>query len=142
MRHEVYYNLHKKCLSYRRMPFSRDGIKYNAGLVEHASDLLLEDVVFAVQPAGRRRVVIEQRKNVHAFVRGILLSGTPLVYDVVAADWYLDEVKSILSHPGVVEVTYNPYSWGVFYDRNTLTPVHSADRVYIVGKAIYAVGVK
>ncbi len=57
---EVYRNLHKNCLSVRE-----------GGLViEHAARICIWNPRFVVQPAGRERVVREQRKNVHAFVRG------------------------------------------------------------------------
>ena len=57
---EVYYNLHKKCLSVRKRGL----------VIDHVSSILLKNAEFVVQPAGRKRVVKEKRKNVHAYIRG------------------------------------------------------------------------
>ena len=43
-------------------------------MVCHTDYITLQDCEFVVQPAGRRRVLIEKKKNVHAFVRGYLCS--------------------------------------------------------------------
>lgn len=112
MRVEAYYNLHKKCLSYRRP----------GGRVTHAQSLRLQDVTFSVQPAGRARVLLEQRKNVHAFVRGDLVSTDQ--YPATGEDW--------------VRVTYSPYRWHTFVEADSGRPVSAADEVHIVGSAIYA----
>ena len=55
---QVYYNLHKKCLS----------IRYKGKVIEHAREVTLTDAKFHVQPAGRARVLREKKKNVHAYV--------------------------------------------------------------------------
>ena len=59
---QVYYNLHKKCLS----------IRYKGKVIEHAREVTLTDARFHVQPAGRARVLREKKKNVHAYVSGKL----------------------------------------------------------------------
>ena len=65
IRMECYFNLHKQCLSARPM----------GGRVQHYRWLNMRDVTFAVQPAGRAKVLKERRKNVHAFVRGLVDSS-------------------------------------------------------------------
>jgi len=63
---EIYRNLHKKCFS----------IRHKGKVVDYLYDseeLILQDVKFAVQPAGRERVRREKKKNVHAFVRGTVI---------------------------------------------------------------------
>lgn len=110
MRVEVYYNLHKGCLSYRQP----------GGRVKHADTIALRDATFVVQPAGRERVRREKRKNVHAFVRGQLVD-VDMPYsmaDVMAA------------------ITYNPYRCDTFVYAGTTEPVHSAERVIIDDKHI------
>jgi hypothetical protein len=91
----VYYNIHRKCYSVLR-----------AGrVVAHVDAIGLVDVRFRVSEAGRRRVLRERRKNVHAFVCG-----------TVSAD----------PGPCEVGVTYQPYIRGDFVRRADLRPVHEA----------------
>ena len=54
----VYRNLHKKCYS-----IQQDGL-----VKAHATELYLFDSVFQVNKKGRERVLVEKKKNVHAFV--------------------------------------------------------------------------
>jgi len=58
----VYFNLHKKLFSVR------DHI--TGIVVGHTNMIALENVTFKVSEAGRQRVLIEKRKNVHAGVLG------------------------------------------------------------------------
>ena len=51
----VYYNLHRKCLSMR----------VKGVVVDHPHAVVLKNVKFRVQPAGRAKVLKEKRKNVH-----------------------------------------------------------------------------
>lgn len=113
MRVEAYYNLHRRCLSYR--PVGR------GGRVAHADVVVLDDVVFAVQPAGRARVLREMRKNVHAFVRGTLVGHEPLP-----------------SKRGWVRVVYDPYRHATFVEADTGLPVLRARRVVIEDRQVWA----
>ncbi len=63
---EVYRNLHKNCFSVRAL-----GGENKGKVIDHVQEITLKDVKFAVQPAGRKRVLKEKQKNVHAFIRGI-----------------------------------------------------------------------
>ena len=84
---EVYRNLHKKCWSVRQ-----------GGKVKvHTSYICLQDVKFVVQPAGREKVLREQKKNVHAFVKGYLISAKT----VNRLNKDIDMTRAA--------VTYNPY---------------------------------
>jgi hypothetical protein len=114
MRVEAYWNLHKHCISFRE---TRKG-----GTVQHAESLHLENVKFAVQPAGRAKVLRDKAKNVHAFVRGEVVSvgqGIP-----PQGEW--------------VKVTYNPYKYDSFVVAETGEPIHEARAVVIEDKRIYA----
>ena len=88
---EVYRNLHNGCMSIRR-----DG-----KVVKHLQpwqSLYLQNVTFAVQPAGREKVRREGKKNVHAFVRGqVILPSTMNCF----TETFKEKCK--------VVVTYNPY---------------------------------
>ena len=84
---EVYRNLHKKCWSVRQ-----------GGKVKvHTSYICLQAAEFVVQPAGRQKVLDEQKKNVHAFVKGYLISARTINRLNKDIEWTMDAV------------TYNPY---------------------------------
>lgn len=58
----VYFNLHKKLFSVR---------DHITGLVVgHTHMIALENAIFKVSEAGRQRVLLEKRKNIHAGVQG------------------------------------------------------------------------
>ena len=63
---EVYRNLHKDCFSVRALNGNQKG-----KVIDRVKSITLKEVTFVVQPAGRKRVLKEKRKNVHAFIRGI-----------------------------------------------------------------------
>ena len=68
----VYFNLHRKCFSVRQ----------GTRVVEHANRVCLKDVKYLVQPAGRKTVLKEKKKNVHAglsgyYVKSCLLYTSP-----------------------------------------------------------------
>jgi hypothetical protein len=106
MRVEVYYNLHKKTFS----------VRHKGKVIEHTDRIVLQDVTFAVQPAGRAKVVREGKKNVHAFVRGTI-GERPIDWNTID-DW--------------ADVTYNPYYYSSFVDDETKEPVHSAKVVKLL----------
>ena len=112
MKVEVYWNLHNNCFSVRDCKTGR--------VIRHTKDMYLYDVKFVVRQAGRRKVLQEKRKNVHAFVRGYMApssaqdtSGKPKGY-----------------------ATYNPYKYETFVDYNTQEPIDTASVVYL-----YTVGI-
>ena len=116
---EVYWNLHKKIWS----------VRHKGKVLGHNELVIIGNPEFAVQPAGRERVLREKRKNVHAFVRGELLPSPVCV-----------------SHPlflpaGWVEVTYNPYKYSTFVEKTTKKPIHNADKAILVEKKAWALSV-
>jgi hypothetical protein len=123
MRMETYYNLHKQCLSARPI----------GGKVEHYWYVALKDVSFAVQPAGRAKVLRERKKNVHAFVRGDKVLGmlTTQPFDPVPS---VKEMRESLAYR---EVTYNPYKYETFVYKDTEQPVHKAEVAWVVGRNIF-----
>jgi hypothetical protein len=78
----VYFNLHKKVWSVRQ----------SGKVVEHTKNIMLKDCRFLVSEAGRKRVLREKKKNVHAGVSGYVVDSIP-EYKVYS------EAK----------LTYNPY---------------------------------
>ena len=99
---QVYRNLRKKCYSVRQ----------NGKVIMHTNSLMLKDATFVVQPAGRDRVRREKRKNVHAYVKGVMLP----------------EVKWIKNPRAAM---YDPYEFDTFVDGMTHKPIHSAPIVLI-----------
>ena len=101
----VYYNLHKKLFSVKALEGDRKGL-----VVAHRTHLMLEDVTFKVSQAGRQRVLREQRKNVHAGAQG---TWVPDDGDRVA-----DALDTLTA------LTYNPYKYSTFVNKDTEEPVH------------------
>lgn len=82
-------------------------------VIQHATDITLIDCVFKVSEAGRKKVLAQKVKNVHAGVVGYMNS---LVEPEVSGD--------------VIDVTYNPYKFSTFVNRaNTEQAVHAARAV-------------
>ena len=102
----VYYNLHKKCFSVQ---------DYKTGLVtKHTNQLDLSNALFVVRKSGNERVKSEGRKNVHAFVNGIVVNKYakidnefcfPVRYDPYTMDYfhYQRDVNNKLVFPILVQ---------------------------------------
>lgn len=109
MRVQVYWNLHKKRWSVVALEGDRKG-----RVVTHADKVLLKDATFAVQPAGREKVLREKRKNVHAFVRG---------------EW----LPALSQGTSRRSVMYNPYKFDTFVFADNQEAVFSAKSVALLG---------
>lgn len=131
MRVETYFNLHKQCLSYR--PCGGLG---PSNKVKHAQSMILNNVRFAVQPAGRERVRREGRKNVHAFIRGDLSWVAGVDEDI------MDYNANNMLRQNYPLITYNPYKHDSFVMADTHEPIHGATQVVVIGKNIYLSGRK
>lgn len=94
---DIYWNTHKNCWSVRQ----------KGRVVAHARSLKLADCQFVVSEKGRQKVLREQKKYVHAVVRGRVVGG--------------DFIKKAVDLPEGGEVTlrhqqirYNPYDCKYF----------------------------
>lgn len=106
---KVYYNLHKHTFSVQQ-----------CGLVVlHSDTVVLSDVEFTVRESGRQRVLMEKRKNVHAFVTGFL------------------SLEPVYLPSGYREATYNPYLYDSFVDKETEQRINYADKVILKDKKIF-----
>lgn len=123
MRVETYFNLHKKCLSYRP----------SGGKVQHAHTLLLNNVKFAVQPAGRDKVRREGKKNVHAFVRGEIAF---VRHDISEDDG--DITVGTMERHCYRPITYNPYKYDSFVYADSGKPIYATKQVAIIGRQLWA----
>lgn len=102
MRAEVYKNLHTGTWSVRDIGVGK--------VVDHPLTVVIKDAMFVVRPAGRQKVRSEKRKNVHAFVKGNVISTNFINFDY--SKWR--------------KATYNPYVNDTFVDVETGDPVHHA----------------
>ena len=120
---EIYRNLHNGTFSVRR-----DGKVVRH--IENFEILRLTDAKFAVQPAGRAKVIREKKKNVHAFIRGTV--------DTIGG--YLGQAPP---HE-IFEVSYNPYKSDNFQkdlaslnNLQRFIPIYTAPRVAISHGKVY-----
>lgn len=97
----IYRNLHSKDVSY--------SVRQKGLVVGHTNSLSVKDARFVVNQKGKERVQKEGRKNVHAFIRGMVDEGlTP-----------------------VDKITYNPYKDIGFHFQASGTEVTNVDMVVI-----------
>jgi hypothetical protein len=100
MRVEVYKNIRTGKYSARS---TRTGV-----VIAREDVIMLKNVTFAVQPAGREKVRKEKKKNVHAFVRGELDVldpkdfNTPVYYNPYLVDNFMVGDKEIFEAPAVI----------------------------------------
>jgi uncharacterized DUF497 family protein len=102
MKVQVYFNLHKRKLS----------VRHKGKVIEHTSQVLLENATFHVQPAGREKVLREKRKNVHAYVSG-------------------ERVCVASFSPRADRIAYNPYKNKTFINERGGGESHQRDMVGI-----------
>ena len=69
----------------------RYSIRQGGLVVGHTDEITLADCKFKVSEAGRNKVLREGRKNVHAFVKGYMIT------------------KDEYEHEGDIHISYNPY---------------------------------
>lgn len=115
---------------YRNLKF-KDKVVYSirdatSGLVlGHGTDLLLSRCLLIVKDSGRKRVLKEKKKNVHAWIEGsfgIIHCGDNSIFN--------DGVK----------VSYNPYKNYTFVFGETDQPLFVANLVYIDEQGVFASG--
>ena len=125
----VYRNLHKKGYTYSIRAV--DG-PYKGRVVGYASHLHIMQPSFHVSEAGRDRVRLTGRKNVHAGVVGEIAS----VFDYI--ERLPNELVASLYQPPAraTEITYNPRLYETFVVRATHVPVHNASECYITGRTL------
>lgn len=112
---DVYRNLNNDCYSIK----SRETDTYGT-VIAHRDRVCVENAEFVVREAGRDRVRSSGRKNVHAFVRGVVSDRM----DVVGVD-----------------VTYDPIQYDSFVVVDSEEPIRSAERVMLHEQGVEATGV-
>ena len=111
----VYYNLHKHTWSVKALEGPHKG-----RVVTHSDTVLLRNARGKVSQAGRERVLREGRKNVHAGIVGELVH--------TGVEGYF---------PGLTEVTYNPYKYKSFVDKDTLEEYGGSQFAYMAHRRVY-----
>jgi hypothetical protein len=122
----VYYNLHYHVFSLKQG--GKSGL-----LLSHAQTCELTNAVFDVEPKGRERAIKQGRKNVHAYVVGVL--------QVLSWDKLSDNDLYSLFNMGYQKVTYNlhPNHPQFYYkEASSYTPVLSAQSVILTGNIALA----
>ncbi len=107
---KVYRNLHKDTFS----------VQYRGIVVLLADAVRLKNVKFLVQPAGNEKVNKEKKKNVHAFVTGILM------------DYCEFPCENLPEEPNENIVTYDPYRYKSFVLKTTEEPIYTAQEVQMI----------
>ena len=85
-------DINKQVLIYKNLHNGLFSVKQNGLVVAHVHSIVLKNGFFDVNQAGRNRVIKEKKKNVHAYVKGFIVS--------INTVWQ-NEQKRL--------VTYNPY---------------------------------
>lgn len=88
---KIYKNLHNGLFS----------VMQNNLVVAHIESFILNNVTFKVNESARQKVLKEKKKNVHAFITGLL-----------------NNVNCDMSYSRLSAITYNPYKASNFYFRN------------------------
>lgn len=88
----------KKAMVYRNLHNGMFSVKQNGLVVAHVESIVFDVAVFKVIQSGRDRVLIEKKKNVHAFVVG-----------------YVKSVNEPMDVSEMKAVSYNPYKHSYFY---------------------------
>lgn len=98
----VYRNLHKKCLS----------VKQGNLVICHTGNVVMKDCEFIIYKAGQKRVREENKKNVHAFVKGFVINARETDH----IDSGLTDEALELGCSNWEELYYNPYVCDGFMD--------------------------
>lgn len=62
----------KKVEVYRNLNNGKFSIRQDSLVVAHSSDIFLTDVEFVVRKAGKKKAMVTNERNVHAFAKGYL----------------------------------------------------------------------
>jgi hypothetical protein len=104
---------------YRNLRTKTYSVLRQGRVVDHPIGVVLEDVSFKVRQGGRKRVLQERRKNVHAFIVGTRVESEPQVVEAV-------------------RVRYNPYEAPSFIRCDTGEPVLKAKKVWAMPDGVFA----
>ena len=95
-------NVNIKAMVYKNLHNGMFSIRQNGLVVAHVDSVVLSPALFKVNQSGRQRVLVEKKKNVHAFVVG-----------------YIEAVNVEIETSEMTAVSYNPYKFNNFYIKST-----------------------
>lgn len=98
---QVYFNLNKKVWSVKQK--NAEG-KWR--VIGHFDSILAKPLKWKVQEGGRKRVIRDKQKNVHAWIECELVT------------------TNTNKHYHGKEISYNPYYAGYFYTTSDMAPVN------------------
>jgi len=118
-------SLAKKFFIYRNLRTKTWSEKASNGRVTNwPVEVIISNPKMVVSSAGRMRVLSSKRKNVHAGIRGQIVSSSTL------RSWDDATIASLIER-GFREVTYNPHIYESFVFADTKEPVFNASSAYM-----------
>jgi hypothetical protein len=106
----IYRNLHTKNFS----------IKYKQKVINRASIILLNNGSFSISEAMRQKVILEKRKNVHAYV--------------IATSY---EILTSFDISKLDEIYYNPYNLSSFIFKDNGKKVEKFNKLICYSNKLY-----
>lgn len=128
-----------KCFVYRNLSYSGHAYSIRAmegphkgRVIAHADQLRIDNATFVVLKAGQARARVQKQKNVHAGIVGDVSQAHILCTRLP------HQIGSKAKKPpiGGFCITYNPWKWDTFVNRDTEDPVHECRYVTIDGKDV------
>lgn len=116
---------------YRNLNANKLSVMIKGIVHAHASIIWLKNAEFVIRVSGREKVLKEQRKNVHAFVKGTAMMSQ------VDIDSSVERAYENLENLGYIRVYYNPYKVESFVEFDSLEPIHKAKEAVIVMDRVY-----
>ena len=139
---EVYRNLHNNTFSVRllrprlgRGDYSRWRLK--GKVIKHLENwmtLNLQNIKFAVQPAGREKVRREGKKNVHAFVRGTVIGAE----DQHFKETFKEKCTQVIQYNPYQDEQFSTYLVDPDTGFTTYSPIRGANAVTLTQGTVYA----
>lgn len=108
----VYKNLNRNCFSIQD---PKTGL-----VIAYASTVTLKNVIYRVQTAGRKKTIEQNRRSVHAYIRGNFVASDQAVPDRARRIGY-----------------YNPFKTETFIDEETGESITSSLLAHCQDKRIY-----
>lgn len=130
----VYRNLHKPGVTYSIKALEGE---YKGRVIGYASELTVVDPLFVVREAGRQQVLQTQRKNVHAGIIG-RVGAVSRYEDRLPTNIHRSHLIYFTGTNKPVSVTYNPYKYATFVNRETKEAVLAARLCVVNGAEIDA----
>jgi hypothetical protein len=107
-------------------------------VIAHVDSITLKDVTYPVSQAGRARVLAERRKNVHAYVQGIVVSSGSLSDMQAYADHVIEKSRSSIHVADMKEICYNPYKKAFFFYCSNGREVKNSKYASITHQGVFA----